>query len=172
MKKILFLLVAFMATVSANAQFEEGKTYVGASLTGLDLSYSKGEKMSVGLNAMGGYFLMDNIMVNGNIGLQTNEGARANEFTIGAGGRYYFVENGIFVGANVNFAHVQHTYTDVVPQVEAGYAFFINRSVTIEPAVYFRPSFSNSDRTRFGIKVGIGLNLETNKKNGTIFNMD
>lgn len=172
MKKILFLLVAFMATVSANAQFEEGKTYVGASLTGLDLSYSKGEKMSIGLNAMGGYFLMDNIMVNGNIGLQTNEGKRANEFTIGAGARYYFVENGIFVGTNVNFSHVQHTYTDVMPQVEAGYAFFINRSVTIEPAIYFRPSFQNSDRTRFGIKVGIGLNLETNKKNGTIFNMD
>lgn len=173
MKKILFLMFALVATVSANAQFEEGKTYVGASLTGLDLNISGSEKLRLSANATGGYFIMDNILLLGNVGVEANDGdINRNKFTIGAGGRYYFVENGIFLGASANYTHVQKKFNDILPQVEAGYAFFINRSVTIEPAVYFQASFINSDRDRFGVKIGIGINLETNKKDGCAFTMD
>ena len=38
--------------------------------------------------------------------------------------------------------------------LEAGYAFFLSRTVTIEPAAYWNV---NSDRSKFGIKVGFGL---------------
>ena len=38
MKKVLTLIIAVLATISASAQFEQGKTYIGASLSGLDLS--------------------------------------------------------------------------------------------------------------------------------------
>ena len=40
MKKIATLLVALLTVVTAHAQFEEGKVYLGGSLTGLNLSYT------------------------------------------------------------------------------------------------------------------------------------
>jgi len=173
MKKILFILFALAATINANAQFEEGKTYIGASLSGLDLNISGAEKLRFSAGATAGYFLMDDVLLTANVGIEKNGGdINRNVFTFGAGGRYYFVENGIFLGASANYTHVQKKYNDILPEVEAGYAFFINRSVTIEPAVYFRASFINADRDRFGVRVGIGINLETNKKNGCAFTMD
>lgn len=173
MKKILSLLFVLMATLSANAQFEEGKTYVGANLTGLDMNISGAEKFRLSAGASGGYFIMDNVLLMANLGIEKNgSDINRNVFSIGAGGRYYFVENGIFLGASANYTHVQKKFNDILPQVEAGYAFFINRSVTIEPAVYFQASFINADRDRFGLKVGIGINLETNKKDGCAFTME
>ena len=38
MKKIALFVMALMMSLAANAQFEEGKGYLGASLSGLDLS--------------------------------------------------------------------------------------------------------------------------------------
>lgn len=38
--------------------------------------------------------------------------------------------------------------------LEAGYAFFLTRTVTIEPAAYWNV---NSDRSKFGLKVGFGF---------------
>ena len=36
MKKIAMFIIALAMSITANAQFEQGKIYVGASLTGLD----------------------------------------------------------------------------------------------------------------------------------------
>ena len=41
--------------------------------------------------------------------------------------------------------------------IEAGYAYFLSRTVTIEPAVYYKWRFDDSDNSRFGIKVGFGF---------------
>ena len=38
--------------------------------------------------------------------------------------------------------------------LEAGYAFFLTRTVTIEPAAYWN---INDDRSKFGLKVGFGF---------------
>ena len=51
MKKVVMLLTALMLTLSANAQFEEGKVYAGASLTGLDLAYNGAKDLSIGMQA-------------------------------------------------------------------------------------------------------------------------
>ena len=107
-KKLTLLFVALMMVVAANAQFQEGKGYLGASLTGLDMSYSGAEKFNLGIEAKGGYLIADNLM----------------------------------------------------PGLEMGYAFFINRSVTIEPAIYYDQSFKNhSDYSKIGFKVGVGIYL-------------
>ena len=63
MKKIAMLLVAFVMTLSANAQFEQGKYYVGASLTGLDMNYNGLSEFSFGVNAKAGYFVADNLVL-------------------------------------------------------------------------------------------------------------
>ena len=50
-----------------------------------------------------------------------------------------------------------------MPGVEVGYAFFINRTVTIEPAIYYDQSFKkHSDYSTVGFRIGIGINLFQN----------
>ena len=44
-KKLLMVFAALLMTVSASAQFEEGKMYCGASLTGLYLVIVTGKQI-------------------------------------------------------------------------------------------------------------------------------
>ena len=43
--------------------------------------------------------------------------------------------------------------------IEAGYAYFLSRTVTIEPAVYYKWRFNDGDMSRFGVKIGFGFYL-------------
>ena len=57
MKKLTLLLAAFVIAITANAQFEQGKKYISASLSGLDLTYNGSSDLKFGFQAKGGYFL-------------------------------------------------------------------------------------------------------------------
>ena len=47
-----------------------------------------------------------------------------------------------------------------MPGVEVGYSFFVSRTVTIEPAIYYDQSFKNhSDYSTIGLKIGLGVYL-------------
>lgn len=47
-----------------------------------------------------------------------------------------------------------------MPGVEIGYAFFINRHVTIEPAVYYEQSFKDHSKfSNVGLRLGLGIYL-------------
>lgn len=89
----------------------------------------------------------------------TGSSDAASSFTAGIGGRYYIVQNGLYLGANLKYLHADHSYNDLMPGAEVGYAFYINRSVTIEPAIYYDHSFNNSDYSTVGLKIGIGIYL-------------
>lgn len=161
MKKIAMLLVAMLTAVAGHAQFEEGKWYVGASVTGLDISYSGAEEFSIGLDAKAGCLLADDWMILGQFGWQHSglEGA-SDELVFGIGGRYYIIQNGLYLGLNAKLIHANHNYNDLLPGLEVGYAFFLNRNVTIEPAVYYDQSFKNhSDYSKIGFKIGLGIYL-------------
>ena len=87
------------------------------------------------------------------------KGDNANQYSVGVGGRYYIEQNGLYLGAQCKLAHASH-YTDVMPGIEVGYAYFLSRTVTIEPAIYYNQSFKNhSDFSTVGLKVGIGVYL-------------
>lgn len=161
-KRIINLLLVLVFALSANAQFEKGKCYLGASLTGLNLSYSGVDNLNLGVSAQGGYLFHDNLMVLANASFKhSNNKVVPNEYTAGVGGRYYIIQNGIYLGLNAKWIHAQHSYNDMMPGMEIGYAFFINGSVTIEPALYYDQSFRNhSDYSTFGFKVGIGVYLK------------
>ena len=142
--------------------FEKGKLYLGASMSGLDLSYSGATEMNLGVDALVGYTIADNFMVYGTAGYN-HSGLKYNydRFSIGAGGRYYIVQNGLFLGANCKFIHANKSYNDVMPGVEIGYAYFISRTVTLEPSIYYQQSFKNhSDFSSVGLRIGIGIYLE------------
>ena len=146
--------------VCAHAQFEEGKMYAGASLSGFDLSYNGSKELSLGIQAKAGYMAADNLMVLGGAGFQHDGKGAANAFQAGVGGRYYITQNGIFLGANCKFVHASHNYNDLMPGVEVGYAFFISHTVTIEPSIYYQQSFKkHSDYSTIGLKLGFGIYL-------------
>ncbi len=160
MKKFLVMAVAMLTTVAAHAQFEKGKVYCGASLSGLNMSYNGAEEFNLGVQGKAGYFLADNLMALGQFSYDHSgkEGVK-DYFSVGAMGRYYIIQNGLFLGAGVKLLHTGD-YNDVMPGVEVGYAFFVSRTVTLEPSLYYDQSFKNhSDYSTVGLRVGIGVYL-------------
>ena len=156
MKKILLVAVLLFGVVVGKAQFEQGTKYVGASVTNLGLSYSSSEKLRFGMEASAGYFLFDGIMLKANAGYSHRP--HADDITLGLGGRYYFTQNGVFLGAGLEYCHEAKNYNDLRIPTEAGYCFYINHYVSIEPAVYYNMSLNDfSDKSAVGLKVGFGL---------------
>lgn len=180
-KSIILLAAALLLTLSANAQFQQGKGYVGASLTGLNANYSGAGKFNFGAQATGGYLFLDNLMATASAGFDhfRRGDSKVDRVTGGAGVRYYIIQNGLYLGVNgkiiyekqqvkeydpetgnAHWVKADKTYTDVLPGIEVGYAFFVNRSVTVEPAIYYDQSFKNhSDYSTIGLKVGVGVYL-------------
>ena len=160
-KKFLAIMAVALMPLVANAQFEQGKLYVGGSLTGLNLSFSGSEKLNVGLQAQAGTFVADNILLYGQAGWNhQGKTTKNDQVELGAGGRYYILQNGIFLGVNCKYVHGAGGYNDVMPGVEVGYAFFISRTVTIEPSLYYQQAFNDhSDFSKVGLKLGFGIYL-------------
>lgn len=160
MKKLVVFAVAMLTTVAAHAQFEQGKMYCGASLSGLNMSYNGSEEFNLGLQGKAGYLVDDNLMVLGQLSYDhSGKDGVADYLSVGAQGRYYIEQNGLYLGVGAKLVH-SSSYNDVMPGLEVGYAFFVSRTVTIEPAVYYDQSFKNhSDYSTIGFRVGIGVYL-------------
>lgn len=152
---MLSLLLCVMA-ISANAQFNKKTKYISASATGLGMSYSSNEKFTMGLEVNGGYFIHDAWMLYGRLGYDHTR--YTDNFQLGAGGRYYFTQNGVYLGLGLQYAHATKSVNNLHLTPEVGYAFFINRYITIEPAVYYNMSLNDfSDGSKVGLKVGLGF---------------
>lgn len=168
MKKLMMTFAALMMVASMNAQylndsgtpFEQDKMYVAASLSAASLSYSKSSRFNIGISGRVGYFFIDNLMGLGDVAFLSQNGGDYKAFEIGAGARYYFDKVGIFVGAMAKYAHqttLGSKVNDFQPEIHAGYAFFLGRHVTIEPEVYYKQSFKDSDYSGVGLRVGAGF---------------
>lgn len=157
MKKVLFVLIALTMSLTASAQFEEGKWYGGASLSGLDFSYQEARKVSLDFSAKAGYFFRDCWMVTADAGIDTNHDYT--NLSIGAGVRYYIIQNGLYLGAGCHVKQVDtQRHNDVMPGVEVGYCYFLNGHVSVEPSLYYDHSFkSNKDYSTIGFKIGLGI---------------
>lgn len=160
MKKMILSLMMALMCLTASAQFEAGKTYVNASLAGLNLAYSKNTRFTVDLQLTGGYFLAQDWLVLGRIGYN-HPGKHMDNFEIGAGGRYYIEQNGLSLGLMASYEHgknddVKTNHGYITP--ELGYTFFLNRYVTLEPALYYKMCLDDfSDASTVGLKVGVGI---------------
>ena len=156
MKKIALFVVALVMSVAANAQFEQGKGYIGASLSGFDIS-SQAKHFHLGVNAKLGYMFADNLMALGEVGYDKTEDLPYS-LAAGAGGRYYLIQNALYLGAALKYKHAED-YNYLVPNVQVGYAFFLSRTVTLEPELYFDFSTKSSDYMAYGLRIGIGVYL-------------
>ena len=119
------------------------------------------DKLNLGIQAQAGYLFEDNLMVLGNLSYQHSGYESVPDYiSLGVGGRYYIVQNGIYLGVNCKLIHANHNYNDVMPGLEVGYAYFLSRTVTVEPAVYYDQSFKkHSDFSTIGFRIGIGVYL-------------
>lgn len=164
MKKLLFtLILGLTATVVAQAQYTKdvppfgaGKVYVGASMSSFDIG-SSCKDFHVDLSAKGGYMFADNLLALGELGWNKWEDCDA-LLSLGAGVRYYIEQNGLFLGAGARLANITHDL-DLQPNASLGYAFFLNRTVTIEPELYVNISTKDFDYSSFGFRLGIGIYL-------------
>ena len=165
MRKLMMAAIGLMMATSVNAQkvlnesttpFEESKFYIGASLSGLTLNYSKASDWSLGLSAKAGYLFLDNWMVLGVIDYQNYSSGTVTSTNIGAGARYYFERNGVFLGLTAKYAHSTGV-DEFKPEINVGYAFFLGHYVTLEPELYYEQSFMNSRYSQFGLRLGFGV---------------
>lgn len=176
MKKVFMSMIALLVAMSVNAQkrylnepttpFSQGKAYVGASFSGTDLSYSGITEGHLGIQGKVGYFFADNLMGLAQLGYENSVKKEGNPTTLSlaAGGRYYIQQNGLYLGASAIYKHIgykgQSNYDDFMPSIQVGYSFFVNRTVTIEPEIYYEQSFKNhKDYSTIGLRVGIGIYL-------------
>lgn len=128
MKRTLLALALIMGFGTAHAQFHAGTKYIGASLSGLSLNYSKSSEFNVGLNADAGYYVADGWMIRGNFGY--NHAKTLDGFTLGAGARYSFLQNGIFIGAGLeyNFDKFTETSTVLLKTINNDRVYYVNES--------------------------------------------
>ena len=73
-KKLMVVALSVFMSTATYAQFEKGKTYLGAALSSLNLSYNGNDKASLDVTAKAGYFVADNILLSGQVGLKKQEG--------------------------------------------------------------------------------------------------
>jgi hypothetical protein len=169
MKRTFFtLLILACASMSALAQFEQGKMLVGGNF-GLEFSTSKskynnqtstnGKSTSFSLEPRFGYFVINNLVVGGELGLGLSSFKYDGEddkwtstaITIGPFVRYYF-QPGIFVEGKYAIGTMKTKDDDFVGDVEeykyslssvslgAGYAYFLNENIALEPMIGFQSS--------------------------------
>ncbi len=161
MKKIFALVLMTVMTLGASAQFEQGKHYVGANLTGFGIGCKHGS-FAFGISGDYGYYLADQWMIGGAVGYGYESSVHS--VLLKPYFRYTFKKNGINLGCGLQYEHAgiagpagfSNDFVQLCPQV--GYTFFINDKVSIEPAIYAdfcMNDFSNG--TNAGLKIGIGL---------------
>ncbi|MBQ8158599.1 MAG: outer membrane beta-barrel protein [Prevotella sp.] len=162
-KKILFLMMVLTMSLSSFAQFEQGKAYLNASLSGLDLNFTGADKWKLDLTTRCGLMVEDNWMAMGVIEYNYRK-HEPTSFAVGAGMRYHIVQNGLYLGVGAKFRHYSfddESYSDFMPNFQMGYVFFLNETVTIEPEFYYDQSLKDhSNYSRAGIRLGVGIYLD------------
>ncbi|MDR0988179.1 MAG: hypothetical protein LBM06_01780 [Prevotellaceae bacterium] len=158
MKKFILTICLLVAATAAQAQFEKGKWIINPSLTGLGFSYdTHSEKANFGFQGQAGLFIANDIALMANA--TSSWRSEVDIYSLGLGARYYFSKVGIYLGAiaNVNrndYAAGIKDHADFSCELHVGYAYFVSRTVTIEPAVYWNIKEEGSD---LGLKVGFGF---------------
>jgi len=155
MKKLLISLLFACVAVGASAQFSQGTKYIGASFTNLGMSYSKNNEFRFGINLEGGYYVADCWMARAYAGYE--HAKHVDDVYIGAGVRYHFYQNGIFLGAGLEYDHITKSNNDLLIPVEVGYTFYLNHYLAIEPSVYYKMSTNDfADGSTVGLRIGLG----------------
>lgn len=156
MKKVIFALLLVLASVNANAQFEKGTQYGNTYLSGLGIGYNGTDKFNFGFGGDYGYFIQNCWMLRAGAAYQHVDGYNA--FKLNLGARYYFKKCGIFTGLGMQYEHKGEPFNWFQFVPEAGYCFYLNHYISLEPSVYADLCCNDwSNGSGFGLKLGVAV---------------
>ena len=170
LKKLILTVIVGSVTALCSAQIPKGTILAGAS-SNLGFSNYKPDggvsTTNFNLNAKGGYFIIDNLAVGVNFGIerqdQTNSTLSAGNF--GVFGRYYIMGK-IFAGAGIGVVNTRSdvgtvtnktNYTQI--NLHGVYALFLNPNIAVEPALNININAGVSQGVGVGLAVGFTLFL-------------
>ena len=155
MKRLFLLLFAgcLLATAASAQTLPAGTIFINPSLTNLSfnsitVSY-EGEKESFsrfGLQAMGGYAIMDDFAIIAGLGVQGGkyEDNGITALNVFAGARYYLpVAPGFYAGLNLALGNASVNTDDdfkansISLEANVGYDFFLTKRIAFEPAISY-----------------------------------
>ncbi len=159
MKKILFAVAAFFfmaGTAMAQLPLSKGNLFVNADVSNVDISF--GDNTTFTLGANGGYFLADKLALIGGIDFYTTKDF--NMFGINVGARYYFLEQtkgSFFASGLLGVDKIKNVDATFGLTIDAGYAYFLNQHVALEPKLTLWLPFSKDYDTTFSIGAAISV---------------
>ncbi|MCR4860166.1 MAG: outer membrane beta-barrel protein [Bacteroidales bacterium] len=164
MKKLISILAGCLLVTGVSAQtISKGTVLINPTLTNLSfnsvtLSF-EGEKTSFsrfGLQATGGYAIIDDLAIIAGLGMQSGsaEGSKANVIDFFAGARYYVIPN-LYAGAKILFANASISdngdlfdagstkASTLGAELNAGYSIFLSDRFAFEPSVSYLYGINN-----------------------------
>ncbi|MCQ2171935.1 MAG: porin family protein [Bacteroidales bacterium] len=180
MKKVFAVLVGCLLVFSASAQtIKKGQAFLDPTLTNLGFNTGsitpEGSSSSVkatrfGLQAAGGFAVIDNLAIEAGIGFQTMKGddTPLSLFDVYAGARYYVIPN-LFAGADLMLMSGKVGDSSFMSKdsinalnlvVKAGYDFFVSEHFAFEPSVSYlfsltaKTSDTNFKIGAFSVNIG------------------
>ena len=165
MKNVYMILTALFLTAlfqpAAQAQYEEGRWFLNAQLTGLDIakwsfsmegSDESSDFTQFGLNVSGGQYFQDDmaaVVSLGYLSISQEDGMDVTAYSISAGVRRHLGSN-FFGGAalSMNSISLDSGWGDsqgakaYMFGINAGYALYISERVAIEPGVNYAIKFA------------------------------
>lgn len=177
MKKVFvgLSLVAGLLVFSktATAQLQKGTLMVGANLMNLDASFGNQSQFSMDITPKVGYFIKDNMVIGGQIGLHyvtTKNLGSSYRYEVGAFGRYYFspseveplLNHGRFFGeANLGIGGDNNAPVGLSFGVGPGYSYFITPNIGLEALVKLHGIAGDGSSVGIGFGLGFQIYLPT-----------
>ena len=152
----LLVLLATLSFTKSHAQFDAGTGYLAAGLSNFNLNYTDKGGIRAGINIDGGYFLADCLMARASFGYN-HYSKHDDAVTLGAGLRYYIIQNGLSIGTGAEFSHHAPNINNLHIPLELGYTFYLNHYVAIEPQVFYKVSVNDfTGGSEVGMRLGLG----------------
>ena len=179
MRKIFFsLFTALVCSAGvAHAQLEKGNVIIGGHLANMGFGLGEKSSFSLGISPQVGYFVEDNIVLGGKVGLgyQTLESeGNIFDYGINAFGRYYLepgekgvktlLNHGRFFGEmGVGIAGTNGASLGFNFNIGPGYAYFITPNVALEGLLKYNGTFGAGSSNGLGFNLGFQIHLPSGK---------
>lgn len=145
-----------MAIVAcASAQIKKGTFLLGGSSAFDGVSYDKdaGDDVQFDLWTKGAFFIVNNLALGLNVGVDKPVGTSDKTIVIGPFFRYY-IKGKVFAGAGITSQKFGNVSGSDLP-IELGYAAFLNDIVAIEPALKFDKFGGDFKGSTVGMNIGM-----------------
>ena len=174
MRRILLIALAVISMQQLQAQTEKGGFLLGVNSNVRFTSQARegvATSYSVGLAGDGAYFLIDNLAVGVNVGYGWSKRGDidGSSMSISPSVRYYIDQ--FFLGARFGVIRSRNEFTDGTTissnttndtelGLQAGYAFFLNEHIAVEPTLNYQNFGGDFPTTQiFSLRVGFTLYL-------------